>query len=502
MGIFDGQPVNANTTNPAFLDANADDTAQGKLSLDNSTDPNVSGAKVENIQREFNALSSFTGKALNVAKSTTPAWDNADVGSPGDSLKTRADALTQRFNGATGHRHTGANGDGSQVSSTDLINVPLMGYFQQGADLEDVTGLSHDVSALFTTKAASSGPTVLGVVTNSPYNRVLVRYASGARENEEIVDTSGNQVFARLTENSGVWALSFYVLIGAVETPYSFSSAIDVRWYYQELFNPMQSSPVYDPMAFVPSDNTTADVVDASETVAGKVLLASSAAQSVGGANAKGSSSRAAREDHAHQGVHSLGIAGDPAAVFGDVKIKAGENVIVYWDNGQLAIKSTGAKGIQEIPTGPRNGTNTVFGPLSATPTDENSIVVFLDGIKVEKSLWSLVGSSIQLSFAPAFGQSLDVFYLTSGVTAIAPPPEGVFEVEYRTITLDEDAAKALTLGNVPATVSKVIVDVIGGSAQEFGLDFTVVGNVLTWSGYALDGVIATGDRLRIQYWT
>ena len=61
--VAPGSPVSAGNTNPAFLDANGDDTALGRIDLANTLPE--SGSTVNNIQREANATSSFTGKALN-----------------------------------------------------------------------------------------------------------------------------------------------------------------------------------------------------------------------------------------------------------------------------------------------------------------------------------------------------------------------------------------------------------------------------------------------------
>ena len=48
MPVFDGQPVNAAVTNPAFLDAQVDDTAFGIITLANAV--LASGPTINNIQ--------------------------------------------------------------------------------------------------------------------------------------------------------------------------------------------------------------------------------------------------------------------------------------------------------------------------------------------------------------------------------------------------------------------------------------------------------------------
>lgn len=125
-GVSDGQPVNASTTNAAFLDKNTDTTALGKVNLNNATDPTNSGSEIFNSQRELNSLSSFTGKPINQSISYTPAWSNNDVGTSADTLKARADSITAKFNFLTGHAHTGTVGDGPQISASSISgSIPI-----------------------------------------------------------------------------------------------------------------------------------------------------------------------------------------------------------------------------------------------------------------------------------------------------------------------------------------------------------------------------------------
>lgn len=110
--------------------------------------------------------------------------------------------------------------------------------------------------------------------------------------------------------------------------------------------------------------------------------------------------------------------------------------------------------------------------------------------------------------------QDVSGFGGTGGGGAPGPPgPAGLDgsaleRVEYRTISGVEDAAKALTLAASPATATRVRVDVVEGSgSEEYAVDFTVAGNVLSWGGLGLDvaaapvgvGIIAT-DKIRVMY--
>ena len=283
MGVFDGQPVSAAITNPAFLDANADDQALGKIGFAN-TDP-VSGSTVTNIQREANSASSFMGKTLNSVYNDLPVYVNNDVGAVNDPLRTRADALTAKFNASTGHKHTGAAGDAPPITASDIVSVPLRGVVNQGTDIVGVTGSSTTITGIMLGKVSGGGPGATGVVTSAPYNKVLIRQASGTNQDDAFKDSLGNIVYARVTYSAGVWTLSYYVNVAGTETAYTFSASSNVRWYYQEIYNPLVSIPTFSEFAVTPSDNTSVDVVTATTTLQGKVLLSSSAAQSVGSTN-------------------------------------------------------------------------------------------------------------------------------------------------------------------------------------------------------------------------
>lgn len=129
-GVVDGQPVNAATTNSAFIFKNADDGTAHILSLTNNA--SASGSSVTNVQREHNSAASFMGKSLNSSKNDLPVWINNDVGSSSDTLKTRADVLTQRFNSTIGHTHDGTSTNGPLIQ-------------QLGAQVQDLNMNSHKV---------------------------------------------------------------------------------------------------------------------------------------------------------------------------------------------------------------------------------------------------------------------------------------------------------------------------------------------------------------------
>ena len=150
---------------------------------------------------------------------------------------------------------------------------------------------------------------------------------------------------------------------------------------------------------------------------------------------------------------------------------------------------------------GTADGIAVSFGPLTFTPLEEKAILVFINGVQVNDSLWSLSDADILFSTAPAHAYNIYVYYITEG-TPVPSVPSGALQVEYRTISGGEATAKSLTLSATPLSAANVMVDMVQGSAQEYSVDFTVSGTTLSWSGLGLDLIVGlvAGDKLRIQY--
>lgn len=125
--VTDGQAVSAAVTNPAFIDAQIDDTAAGIIGFLNTAP--ASGGEIDNIQGEANGLDAFTGRTPNSGPATVPSYTNNQVGTAGDPLATRADALTQRFSGASGHHHNGVDGQAAKLPG----NAASVTWIEDGA---------------------------------------------------------------------------------------------------------------------------------------------------------------------------------------------------------------------------------------------------------------------------------------------------------------------------------------------------------------------------------
>lgn len=249
--IVDGTPVDAATTNAQKLDKVSDDTAVGKITL-NNVDA-VSGSSVTNLQREHNSAASFMGKALNSAKDDLPTWTANNGLTSTDDLFERTDALSAKFHQAGGHAHTGAAGDGPAVDFGDLAGTQLIGYAVQGTNITGAAGTSDDVSSLLTGETPSTAQNVEGIVVNAPHNYIHIFDTS----HDAIFDGSGNKVYGRLTYAASVWTLSYYSNVAGTETAYSFAAPTDLVWYYQQLFTEADR-PVYSDIFEVRSDEVAA----------------------------------------------------------------------------------------------------------------------------------------------------------------------------------------------------------------------------------------------------
>ena len=320
-GVIDGSSVDAANTNVAFIVKNDDDSTTHKLGLQ-STAVGDGPLLYTSTQKAINTLDTTTGATETVPGTTYSAPASTIV--DGTNHQVALTALANKFDPTTGHIHSGAAGDAPPVSAPTISGVPLRGVVEQGTDILAVTGVSSDVSAQFASKTASTGTLSLGVVVLPIYNKCVLRQASGASTGDKFIDGSGNEVYARITNSGATWTLTYYVDLAGVETSYNFTVSSDIRFYYQELFNPMVSIPTYSEFATIPSDNVTADIITATTTDQGKVSLATTA-QSIGSSNSAGTANASvANANHVHQGVHSVAVT---APIYGDAVLVAGTGI-------------------------------------------------------------------------------------------------------------------------------------------------------------------------------
>jgi hypothetical protein len=271
MAVSDGQPVNASVTNAAYLSRTVDSDTVAKITLD---DPDVvSGDTINNAQRYINEIADSDGTD-GEGDATRKQYSSNNVVTDGDDRKTAIGKLDGEFDVSTGHDHDGVNSKAVSAANLDNFNN-LFAEFQVGEE-NGVSGLTYDISADFAAKSPGGDSNTAGVITTAPNNRVeLIDNSNGG----EIEDGSGRRVYARLTESSGTWTLSFYVNDAGVETAYNLPST-DISYLYREVFTAETRPTIPASLGLFDSLNVTADVVDATPSQPGKV---NTGAQSFGG---------------------------------------------------------------------------------------------------------------------------------------------------------------------------------------------------------------------------
>lgn len=168
----------------------------------------------------------------------------------------------------------------------------------------------------------------------------------------------------------------------------------------------------------------------------------------------------------------------------------------------QLGAAGGGAGGqyVQEVPSGTINGVNTTF-TLTQIPSDPKSLILWLDSTPLTISDYSLVGLTITITnpaLVPAYGQTLYAIY---GGTVLPPVNVGNSpQVEQFTLSSGDIAAKQITLSLTPYSPAFTRVDLLGFGPTQYGVDFTVSGTTLSWSGLGFDGVLIAGYKLVVTY--
>lgn len=73
-------------------------------------------------------------------------------------------------------------------------------------------------------------------------------------------------------------------------------------------------------------------------------------------------------------------------------------------------------------------------------------------------------------------------------------------EIEYFTLDATDIANKYVTLIHAPYVATEISLDLIGGCAQLYGVDYIVSDTHLSWDSLGLDGTLIIGDRIRVFY--
>lgn len=93
--------------------------------------------------------------------------------------------------------------------------------------------------------------------------------------------------------------------------------------------------------------------------------------------------------------------------------------------------------------------------------------------------------------------------YVGKTISDVQASENIILEVEQYTLSATNITNKYVTLAYPPKVYTEVTLDIIGGPAQEFGVDFEVlVGSQqqVTWNGKALESLLLEGDIIRVTY--
>lgn len=138
------------------------------------------------------------------------------------------------------------------------------------------------------------------------------------------------------------------------------------------------------------------------------------------------------------------------------------------------------------------------------------SVVVssFITGGSVE-----IDGDRLNISWVPANYTPATVATFSTSTSDLTSHLKGIDSrfsqlgvtrrVETFTLSAGDIASKYVTLANAPASPGRVIMLVKGAPAQFYGDDYAMDGSVatrVTWSGLALDGILASDDKLTVEY--
>ena len=99
-------------------------------------------------------------------------------------------------------------------------------------------------------------------------------------------------------------------------------------------------------------------------------------------------------------------------------------------------------------------------------------------------------------------GSPVYYYGATHAGVGFAQDTPGIIEYHDEIYTLNSMQAdsRMLVLNYHPIDPLEVAVNFIEGPAQEYALDFTISGNVITWRTPELEPIITEGDQLRILY--
>lgn len=126
----------------------------------------------------------------------------------------------------------------NSISASNTIADKKLIMMQQVVNLASGTGSTKLVTTEVTGAAFTDTPggstSTIGVVTAAPNNKVQIRKSADGQPVENA--PGGPDVFGRLTHDGTDYVLSFFYMVGAVETAYTFPADINIDILFPESF--------------------------------------------------------------------------------------------------------------------------------------------------------------------------------------------------------------------------------------------------------------------------
>ena len=164
-----------------------------------------------------------------------------------------------------------------------------------------------------------------------------------------------------------------------------------------------------------------------------------------------------------------------------------------------IALVFTGSNTISQAVTTwnaahPTNAVSLTNGDGSQIPTAQT--VTLSGGINSGSS--AIADAATYTNFTPTSatvaGALAGIDIALSGINSISQ------RVDKFTLSSTDITNKFVTLSHTPAIPGETILLVENAVNMFYGIDFTVTGNELGWSGLALDGILSSGDNLTATY--
>lgn len=90
--------------------------------------------------------------------------------------------------------------------------------------------------------------------------------------------------------------------------------------------------------------------------------------------------------------------------------------------------------------------------------------------------------------------------YICNGNIDVDAPVQDQLIIEHITLTADETRNNYANLSYLAYDCSNVALNIVGGTPQEYGIDYIVQGNRIIWDGYDLESELSPGEVLRAIY--